>query len=1156
MNKNFPIDKLKPISWLFKNLEFDKSTGTFNYETDLFTFLENVNRFSYNDKTIYDDFYYILRYTEDSIKKIIENINYKTIRTHNKINISKAKEFDSKTISYLSKKPGRTLREKLSDNKILAVQREKFFDTPENRLFKKFLKDIVSIYHKRDDLTEFQSLYRIINKWLKSDVSLLINEKKSIIPNNVLLHHKEYHKIFKAYKWLGDYPNKIKFYIKNYEKLKKYVLLFELFQQLQYYTSEIVIPQAMIIDIKKLKITTTKKVLLNSLKLDISEEINWNNIRNFITDFLITCGYEITKNQCFYMSKTEKAYIDLFNLTPIFYAKKPQIINENYVKKSGTRSKEKDKDDEYVLIQMPLTLKQKVDEIVVNCNGTKFININNNIYTLPDILNSFNLEVLSLFLKDFKKIFNKIYYIVPDFINAFEFMPIRKTINAYINSKHFPESVCAVFSDILDGKYKEKDTILYISRFNNKIYVTPLLIKFDKHLKDITNGLYIEKHPTKLLDEFEFENLELLKKFQIEGLNYIINHNILLFPHQKNKKDSLALKQYKEELEEIKKFYSNKTLFTSNVDFIFSNIPIRKKIKNLRTIVLYESQGYKIWKEHLPKLSLEILKDGYYDEFVLIDDTTELTNNKLEIKEHFLIPGGVKELNLPLIFENDDIGFNAYITSSQMPFDKDIECKLVLNYNYDAENPYDLEFIPLNKGIKPLKVIWKKHQKTYNKLPYPEFPPKKDWNDLENDIKNGKVSNLLEWVLERLEWLKINDIPSFIIEKETKEVLLSLKEGTIVTIRKDRQGNYFYFVKVDGINQDVFCHSSDFLNENIDFKNVNIGDKIYLNLVQNKKNPNKFNGKYIIWQYDTLDSIFIENLIKKAIKERLLISNSNKSFKEKTQKLIKPLRSIKVPLLKIWSNKTLNDEKTPTKFKEKMREYILLAEELFFNSHTDEDAKKELKFFLSSIREDTTKKFAKYLVSLSINIESIRGNDLYLGLSLGDLQLDWQIEIFNNLLSIFKEHRFPEFLKILSVAIWRSDKFVFNLKKDIILILTYLLHNLQQVFCLYKTSQEIKYEKTLVSLLEVLLGLLILRKENGNLLHPDVNLTKGYVKIINEIVKFFIKKNIKINSRIEIEVSKPKEMEKIPDLLYAIRVYLKAEENKSAFIKLKAIIED
>ena len=1146
---NFSKEKLKPISWLFKNMEFDKSTGTFKNETDLFSFLGSVNRFSYNDEIIYDDFYYILEYTQEPIKRIINNINYKIIRTHKKIHLSKAKEFDSKTITYLSKKTGRTLREKLNDNKILAVQREMFFDTPENRLFKKFLKKIVDNYNKRDDLNNFQNLYREIIKWLKSETALLINEKKPITHNNLLLHHKEYHKIFKAHKWLEEYPDRLELYYSSYEFLKKYVLLFELFQQFQYYTSEIVIPQPMKVDIEKLKIITNKKVLLNSLKLDISKEIEWNNIRNYITDFLKTNNYEITQNKCFYMSKVKEAYVYLFSLVPFFYIEKPVNINNYYVFKE---------DKDYVFVKMPVALKQLIYKQIVNCNGTKIINLNNECYTLSDILNSFNLEVLNLFLKDFKNIFNKIYYIVPDFVNAFEFIPIRKAINAYFNSKHIPESITAIFDDVCNNKYQDKDTILYISFFNNKVYVTPLLIKYDKTLDEITNGLYIEKHPTKLLDELEFENLELIEKFQFDGLKYLADNKVLIIKNNKilSIPDFINLKEYKQKLDKIKKLYSNKNLFTSNIIFKFSDEEVEKKVKNLKMVSFYESKGYKIWKEHLPNLSLEVFVNGYYEEFVLIDDTTELINNKLEIKEHFIIPKNVKELNLPLIFENDDIGFDAYISSSQMPFDKDIECKLVLNYNYDAENPYDLEFIPLNKEIKPLKVIWKKHQKTYNKLPYPEFPPKKDWNDLENDKKGDKVSNLLEWILERLEWLEINEIPTFIVEKEIKEVLSSLKKGNIVSKNKDREGNYFYFVKVDNIQQDVFCHSNDFINKDILFENINIGDEVYLKLIPNKKNPNKFNGKYVIWSYDNIDKLFIEDLLKDAIKKKLLFLNSKKSFKEKTQQLINPLRSIRVPLLKIWANKTLNDEDTPIEFKENMQRYILLAEKLFFNSDTDEEAKKELKFFLSAVREDAPEKFSQYLINLSTNIDLIKENNLYLSLSLGDLQLDWQKEIFSNLLSFFKEHPYPEFLKILSKSIWRSDKVVFHLKQNAIPILIYLLNNLKNIFGLYKTSQKTKHKKTLISLLELLLGLLMLRKKNNKLLHPDVTLTKGYIKIINEIIKFFVINEIQLDSRIEIEVNKPDEMNKVPDLLYTIRFYLKAEEDNYTFIKLKGIKEE
>jgi hypothetical protein len=1151
-------DKLRPISWLFKNLEFDKSTGTFKNQTDLFTFLEKINRFSYNDYTVYDDFYYILEYTEESIRKIIYNLNYKIIRTHKKLDISIAKEFDSKTISYLSKKPGRTIKEKLKNNKILAVKREKFYDIPENRLFKKFLKKIVSFYIKRDDLNKFSKLYREIHKWLKSKEALLINEKKSVVYNNALMHHKDYHKIFKAYKWLEEYPSKTELYIQNYDKLKKYVLLFELFQQIQYFTSEIVIPQPMNIDFEKFQINLTKQVLLKKLKLTYSNDIIWNDIRKYISDFLQKNDFKINKNKCFYISKEENIYIDLFNLTPFFYIKKSHKINEHFIKKVRSRKKEDIDNEKYIFAKMPLILKQKINKEIVNCNGTKIINLNDEVYTLPDILNSFALEILKLFLKDLKNKFDNMYYIIPDFVNAFEFMPIKKTINAYFVSKQIPESISVVFDNLVDGKYQLKDTIIYISIFNNKVYVSPLLIKYDKNLEKVTNGLYIEKYPTKLLDELEVENLDLIEKFQFNGFKYIIDNNILVIKDNKIlslPSNSIDLKKYKEKIAEIKKIYSNKNLFNSNIFFVFSNEKIAKRLKNLKTIISYEVKGYKVWKEHFPKLSLEVFINGYYDEFILIDENTELKNNIVEISQHFIIPKNIKELNLPLIFEDSNIGFEAYITSSQMPFEEDIECKLILNYNYEAENPYDLEFIPLNPSIKPLRVIWKKQQKTNFKLLYPEFPEKKDWSDLENDKKDNKVSNLLEWVLERLEWLKIDEIPNYIVEKETKENLSSLKKGVIVSINKDKKGNYFYFVRVDNLEKDVFCHSSDFINNNIDFSSIKKEEVVFLNIVKNKKDPTKFNGKNIILTDSIINNSIMENLIKESVRKKLLFLNSKKSFREKTEKLINPLRSIRLPLLKIWSNKILLDKNTPTYFKNKMKEYILLATNLFFNDDTDETAKEELKFFLSAIREDTSEKFFEYLIKISENREETIKNHIYLALSLGDLTFEWQRIIFNNLLKHFKNENYPQFLKILSIAIWRSEKFVFYLEKDVIFILQYLLFNLKKIFSIYQSSNDVKYKKTLTSLLELLLGILMLRKINPNLLNPNVNLTKSYIRLINKIIKFFVINKINIDSRIEIEVIKSDEMKKIPDLLYILEVYLRNESNDLSHIKLKGIIE-
>ena len=219
-------DILYCMSWLNKNSIFDKSVGSFK-EIDLFTFLENINKFDYQKDTFYDDIYYILDYTQDTILHLINNINKEIKRKHKILPISQAKEFDNKTILWLARQDGKTVKEKLKNNKIKTVKRYRNIDTYENRVFKIFLKKLILVFEARDDMDRFKYLYFKIRQWLRSEDAKNINEYSKIVYNNLLLHHPHYSKIFKSYKWLNRLDEKFENYYNLYPQQINSIIKFE-----------------------------------------------------------------------------------------------------------------------------------------------------------------------------------------------------------------------------------------------------------------------------------------------------------------------------------------------------------------------------------------------------------------------------------------------------------------------------------------------------------------------------------------------------------------------------------------------------------------------------------------------------------------------------------------------------------------------------------------------------------------------------------------------------------------------------------------------------------------------------------------------------------------------------------------------------------------
>ncbi len=1123
-------DILFNMSWLNKNFNFDKSTGRFE-NIDLFTFLENINSFNYEKDTIYDDIYFILEYAHDSIIHLINNINKEIKREHKIVPIPQAKELDQKTILWLSRQDGRTVKEKLKNNKIKAVKRYSNVDTYENRILKIFLKKLVLIEEKRVQIQSNDKLINKIRRWLRSDDAKNINEYGNIVYNNILLHHPHYSKIFKSYRWLNRLDEKVSTYSTTFIKQLKTIIKFELLTQLQFFTKEAkVLPSTLDkdsldnfdININKTLLDIDLENYISQIKDDaLRKKRFFKSIKNF-AKWSIENKIKIKneENRVFEIKteNTSQVFIDFFRLFPI-----AKIDNE--------------------FTNFPITIFQNIDNSIVNANNTKVINLSHEIYTLPEILKTYNSNILRFFLEYFEKYLKdkQLNYIIPDYVNVFKLTPIKKTINSYFpKSRNIPKSILAGLKYLFEGNIQDGDTLIYIQKnHDNDLYVTPLVIKYDKALKNITNGLYLEKYPTKKLEEESdiidelnrnFNDYELseklLSKFLQNGIKGIKDQEIGFY---KDKEliyliNSKSFSKPKNRINTIKSLFTNKNLFKK--EYIEIEDTNEENLSNFEKLLTYEQDGYNLWKEHLPRLAMgDMPINGYFGEFVLVDDDSKVINGFIEIKNHFIIPANTNELSFPLIFGEDKINFEAYITSSQLPFKEDVECKLELKYNYEDETPYKLTFIPLITKYKPLNVKWReiKYNKC-NELPFPSYPEKKSWSSFKEFISkkdNNKV-DLLKWFSDDLR--RIIDISEF---KNNNSQNIIYIEDIYFDWFKDKKGFMAAKVIISGIGE-VFFHQNNFVKFD---RNINS-----LTFELEKASKGGYQAKNIC-----------------AGKEiHSIISALAKSYR--------------FPLHTIFNNgNSLSDLDVEDEFRQLFYQATKSALYIYLNDDNIK-LKDEMFYFLSRLHSNTPQEISNILVEYSNEYSTFSKYLDNLAYSIGKLELKWQQIIFDNAMQYLNssdEEMYSDALKFIGIAIWRYDMLLTKISNNMMDLIVQKLYNslklkLQEkrIYFISKQDNSVIIKKSILIRLELLLALIRFRDIKNDFLHPKEKTTLNYVNLVDNISKKVISNNIKIISIVQLDIDKPESFSKTHDLLYALRVYLTADTNAANGIKILGVSDD
>ena len=219
---------------------------------------------------------------------------------------------------------------------------------------------------------------------------------------------------------------------------------------------------------------------------------------------------------------------------------------------------------------------------------------------------------------------------------------------------------------------------------------------------------------------------------------------------------------------------------------------------------------------------------------------------------------------------------------------------------------------------------------------------------------------------------------------------------------------------------------------------------------------------------------------------------------------------------------------------------------LLNESGIPEQVKNEIRFLMACMHKDAPENCVQWITG---QVEGQKIRDLRaVGFALGDVSQQWQKDLLSQLVA----NPSNDALSILAYAIWREQQFVEK----------FSLANLQSILNALNIMLNIKqypprkdewtarnWIRATTEPLELLLGLLRTRASSTPeikiLLQPHQKITKELAKKIERVTEIVTMSNIKLFSRVKINIQKPSG-DRTPDLLYALRLYLTGDDGANA----------
>lgn len=1142
------------------NLTFDPLTGE-ALPQRMSHWLSHDSQTLENTK-LQDRFTYLIDHAVDAINNILIMPRQTINRVHEMTPVYLAQRLDSRSLQWLSRRPGNNLREKLAANPhILAATRKMSFDTLENRLLKAFLIRVQGLLLDRREanfkLTEQQeALIDSIQKVLREDEFAEIKPWQHMPPNNVLLQDKQYRKVWRAWQLLNLLEDDCECQQTN-GIASGFNLFSELLKQLESKENCLLLDQAwgfnsdtlsirpalgniggenlvevLALDLGNNVAKSCTKIaphveLLLSLKttgnIEIKRRVGGEQTHNWLIEFQAVNGFinvKLSFKDYDLSNSWQKAMPESFSVLAkglvndllqgdrgLKLKKDPQVqISSDFASVMFDGASYKFKSNDKVGWIGPNFL----DASGLDCSQSLSLSDHECVFSTKELAQVNNSDLYNHQLNSFATLLttqirvNKgMHYLVRDHHSDFETSDLRREINRnFSNVNPLPISIAAVYALLDKKKFKPNDLIMVLSSDHAGIYATPVYYRWGEQIGET----YLERHPSiKLSQQGEQQLLQ----------QALVNSGL---PHHIAKK-FIQLYSYSE-------IVLNKAQLVLHDGEHWYRVPAGIKVENIDIfdVLLKETSVLQKKEEKTYFLSVSTAikqQNGIKSTQWLASDP--LLGSQRLLEKQFEEPHKVfwKD-HLPQLMTRlpvQGIERNFYFVDSRtsvkpergVPIDIPIATSLTLPAGkeeipftiYQGTGSHQQIFSLLLFLKQPLKEAWDcKLTLTYTYGD--EQPYKLRFSAIEVKDKEKPFNHVdAQW------GKKINDrenkvfaIPIF--PEKLKFEKLFIYPG------KEREINIIEWIE----------------------RNLKELDEIY-QFKLNGQNSKRFNFNYqdIKWLsgkdfgfyelHPQYKSIFVHKSKFKDLDVNKLNFSADVFTKEERHSLENIGEQGEISeyalqgLLKRWrfpmlifsdQSRSFNDAELPPDLARSGFKAIQQAKDLLVIPELNKTLKDELNMFLSYCHKLMPEPAVNALLQASMDKLLLRQEDKRFKYALGDVSQLWQQQILENLLDPVDDTGGTRAitLEILSVAMWRDKAVIHRLTAEQVITLTHRLNEylLEEIKWLKKEDKFFKWNSFILRL-ELLLALLRTRESTipniRSLFALDSDLSKQLLSTVEKI---------------------------------------------------------